>query len=286
MAIAEAADGRGEVVRWRSVVRHRWPLRLMHWVNMLCMLALLGSGLQIFNAHPALYWGEASDFTAPLLSMQMQRDADGKGRGITRIGAHAFDTTGLFGVSARSGDGKNVVRGFPEWATIPSGRSLALGRRWHFFFAWLWVGNGICYLGWGLVSGHLRRDLLLRRREWRALPMALRDHLRPRSFQPLDGYHPLQKLTYLGVLGILAPLAILTGLSMSPQLDGLLGGFIEAIGGRQSARSLHFFVMVSFVSFVVAHVLMVVLSGPIVLMRSMLTGRVRVAVPARERGDG
>jgi len=62
---------------WRTVLRHRAPLRAMHWINLLCMLALVGSGLQIFNAHPALYWGAASHFADPLFATEAVRGADG-----------------------------------------------------------------------------------------------------------------------------------------------------------------------------------------------------------------
>ena len=275
----------------RTVLRHRWPLRWMHWINLACMLALAGSGLQIFNAHPALYWGETSHFDTPLLAMQMERGPDGKGRGITRIGEARFDTTGVFGVSPRSVDGVNVRRGFPEWATIPGPRSLALGRRWHFFFAWLWVVNGACYLAWSLASRHLQRDLAMRRRDWRDVGRSLRDHLRLRNPQGKQAlrYNPLQKLAYLGVIFVLAPLAVLTGLSMSPQLDSVMGGFIELVGGRQSARTLHFAALSLFALFTVVHVLMVLLSGPVNEMRSMITGRFRVrdAAPVQtEDADG
>jgi thiosulfate reductase cytochrome b subunit len=268
---------------WRVVLRHRAPLRVMHWINLLCMLALVGSGLQIFNAHPALYWGAASQFDRPLLAMDAVRGPDGKGRGVTRVGDHAFETTGVLGVSKAS-DGRRVSRGFPEWATIPGPRSLALGRRWHFFFAWLWVVNGACYLSWSLASRHLTRDLAMQKRDWRAVPRSVIEHLR---FQHPVGdealrYNPLQKLAYLGVIFVLAPLAVLTGLSMSPQMDGVLGWWLAFVGGRQSARTIHFVVMALFVLFVVVHVLMVVYAGPINEMRSMLSGRFRVRWPRAE----
>jgi len=269
---------------WRTVLRHRAPLRAMHWINLLCMLALVGSGLQIFNAHPALYWGAASHFERPLLAMDVVRGPDGKGRGVTRVGEHAFDTTGVLGVS-KAADGHRVGRGFPEWATIPGPRSLALGRRWHFFFAWLWVVNGACYLLWSLASRHLGRDLAMQARDWRAVPRSIAEHLRfhhPVGDEALR-YNPLQKLAYLGVIFVLAPLAVLTGLSMSPQMDGVLGGWLDLVGGRQSARTIHFVVMALFVLFVVVHVLMVVYAGPINEMRSMLSGRFRVRWP---RGEG
>jgi thiosulfate reductase cytochrome b subunit len=269
---------------WRTVLRHRWPLRLMHWINLACMLALVGSGLQIFNAHPALYWGEVSTFDSPAFATDAVRGSDGRGRGITRIGQLRIDTTGVLGVSARSSDGRMVKRGFPEWATVPGAKSLALGRRWHFFFAWAWVINGACYLLWSLASRHLRDDLAMQRRDWREVPRAIVDHLRFRH--PVGDaamrYNPLQKLAYLGVVFVLAPLAILTGLSMSPQLDSLMGGFIGWIGGRQSARTLHFIAMSLFVLFTVVHVLMVVYAGPFNELRSMVTGRFRVRYPRRD----
>ena len=269
---------------WRTVLRHRWPLRWMHWINLACMLALVGSGLQIFNAHPALYWGETSTFDSPAFATGSVRGPDGKGRGITRIAAARFDTTGVLGVSARSSDGGMVVRGFPEWATIPGVRSLALGRSWHFFFAWAWVINGLCYLAWSLGTRHLSRDLAMRRRDWRAIPRSIADHLRFRHPQGDEAarYNPLQKLAYLGVVFVLAPLAILTGLAMSPQLDSVLGWWLQLVGGRQSARTLHFIAMALFVGFTLVHVLMVVYAGPINELRSMITGRFRVRYPRSE----
>jgi thiosulfate reductase cytochrome b subunit len=71
---------------------------------------------------------------------------------------------------------------------------------------------------------------------------------------------------------------------MSPQLDSLMGGFIQLVGGRQSARTLHFIAMSLFVLFTVVHVLMVVYAGPINEMRSMITGRFRVRYPRAGEG--
>jgi thiosulfate reductase cytochrome b subunit len=272
---------------WRTVLRHRLPLRLMHWINLLCMLVLVGSGLQIFNAHPALYWGPVSTFDAPVFATDVARGADGKARGITSVAGHRFDTTGVLGVSPRA-DGMRVKRGFPEWATIPGPRSLALGRRWHFFFAWLWVINGACYLAWSLASRHLARDLAMQGRDWRAIPASIVEHLRFRH--PVGDeaarYNPLQKLAYLAVIFVLAPLAVLTGLSMSPQMDGVLGWWLQLVGGRQSARTIHFIVMSLFVLFTLVHVLMVVYAGPINEMRSMISGRFRVRYPRTDDGGG
>jgi thiosulfate reductase cytochrome b subunit len=268
---------------WRIVLRHRWPLRWMHWINLFCMLALAGSGLQIFNAHPALYWNEASHFAKPLFATQAMQRPNGELYGVTRIGGVRFETTGVLGVSENQ-SGKLSSKGFPDWSTIPGFRSLALGRRWHFFFAWLWVINGACYLAWSLASRHLDRDLAMRKRDWREVPRSIADHLRFRHPVGDDAvrYNPLQKLAYLGVIFVLAPVAILTGLSMSPQMDTLLGGFVDLIGGRQAARTIHFIAMSLFVLFALVHVLMVFYAGPINEMRSMITGRFRVRYPASQ----
>ncbi len=265
---------------WRTVLRHRWPLRVMHWINLACMLAMVGSGLQILNAHPALYWGEASDFAAPLASTSAVRRS-GELRGVTRIGSARFGTTGLLGAT-NSPNGVRVRAVAPSWAMIPGSRNLAAGRRWHFFFAWAWVINGCIYLLWSLASRHLQRDLAMRRRDWREIPSSIVNHLRFRHALGEDAahYNPVQKLAYLGVIFVLAPLIILTGLSMAPQLDAVLGGFIELVGGRQSARTLHFVAMSLFVLFAIVHVAMVVFAGPINAMRSMITGRFRIRAGA------
>ena len=276
---AQAARPRFEI---RTIVRHRWPLRLMHWLNLACMLAMVGSGLQILNAHPALYWGDASHFDTPLLAAQAMRE-NGQLRGVTRIGSATFDTTGVLGVSddAQGAPTSAVV---PGWAMIPSWRDLAAGRHWHFFFAWLWVINGVVYLAWSLASRHLSRDLTMQRRDWRGIGHSILDHLRFRhpEGEAAARYNPLQKLAYLIVIFVLAPLIILTGLAMSPQMDTAMGWFLALVGGRQSARTLHFTAMSLFVLFAVVHVLMVIYAGPINEMRSMITGRFRVRYPAAE----
>jgi len=269
----------------RTVLRHRWPLRLMHWINLACMLAMVGSGLQILNAHPALYWGEASHFDTPLASARAVT-RDGELRGVTQVGGARFDTTGLIGV-ADNPQGRPVRAVAPSWAMIPGYRSLAAGRRWHFFFAWLWVINGACYLAWSLASRHLQRDLAMQGRDWRGIGRSIADHLRfrhPHGEEALR-YNPLQKLAYLGIVFVVTPLIVLTGLSMSPQLDSVMGWFIELVGGRQSARTLHFVAMALFVLFAVVHVLMVFYAGFLNEMRSMITGRFRVREARQEGHD-
>ncbi|MEQ1511402.1 MAG: cytochrome b/b6 domain-containing protein [Lysobacteraceae bacterium] len=269
---------------FRTILRHRWPLRAMHWINLLCMIALVGSGLRIFNAHPALYWGHVSHFDTPVFATQAMAGENGELRGVTRIGGEiAIDTTGVLGASRTQSDGAMTRLGFPAWAIIPSPGmgGLAVGRRWHLFFAWAWVINGVCFLLWSLASRHLTRDLVMQRRDWREIPKSILDHLRFRHPTGDDAarYNPLQKLAYLSVIFVLPPLIVITGLSMSPQMASVLGWWMDFVGGRQSARTLHFVAMALFVLFAVVHVAMVFYAGPINEMRSMITGRFRVKYP-------
>jgi Ni/Fe-hydrogenase b-type cytochrome subunit len=272
-----ARSRRGEK---KLVVRHALVTRLTHWMNALCILILLPSGLQIFLAHPALYWGQyGADSDHRAFEIGSDQPDGGAMTGFLRLGSKKFDTTGYLG-AIRNADGDYEDRAFPGWATLPSERSLAEGRRWHFFFAWLFVGNLAIYFAFGLANGHLRRDLLPSREQLRprALLADLRDHLRlkfPRG-EAARQYNPLQKLAYVGI-GLLLPLMILTGLAMSPAMDAILPGLVELFGGRQSARTIHFISASLIVLFIIVHVVMVALAGPINEMRSMITGKLAIS---------
>ncbi|WP_309645127.1 cytochrome b/b6 domain-containing protein [Phenylobacterium sp.] len=256
------------------VYRHAVVTRVTHWINLLALIVLLLSGLQIFNAHPALYWGDVSRFAEPWAAMQA-KDVDGARVGVTKVGSLAFETTGLFGLSGKPQ--AMEARGFPAWATLPTYRDLGAGRRWHFFFAWLFVLNGLVYLTGNLVNGHLKRDLLPDRDQLkpRHLWHEIADHARLRfpKGEEARRYNALQKLTYLAVIFLLLPAMVLTGLSMSPGMNAALPWLPELFGGRQSARTLHFISAGLIVAFVAVHVLMVLVSGPINSLKSMITGR-------------
>ena len=257
----------------RVVLRHRWPVRVMHWINAICLFVLIGSGLQIFNAHPALDWGQDSSFTNPPVAMRGAKGADGQLHGSLKVGAHQFDTTSVLGAS--SVNGQLVVRGFPTWATLPGPQNLALGRSWHFFFAWVLVLNGICFLLYAWFSHHASRDLLPTERDWRGFGRSIIDHLRfkhPVGDEALH-YNILQKLAYISVIYVLAPVIVLMGLAMSPHMDSVLGWLVSLVGGRQSARTIHFIVAMGFVAFIAIHLFEVLISGVFNQLRSMITGR-------------
>ena len=261
----------------RLSYRHRLPVRIMHWLNVLCLFVLIGSGLQIFVAHPALYWGHDSDFANPAMSLTGKRGADGVLRGTTQVGSHRFDTTGVLGVSENM-MGKPVARAFPTWATIPGARNLAQGRRWHFFFAWVFVVNGLAYWLWSWRARHLRSDLLPTGAELRGIGASIVEHAKFRhpAGEAAARYNVLQKLAYLLVIFVLAPGIVLSGLAMSPQMDSVLGWMVDLVGGRQSARTWHFIFCFAFIAFILVHVFMVLVTGPVNQLRAMITGRYRI----------
>lgn len=259
------------------IKRHSAIVRITHWLNVVALTGLLMSGLQIFNAHPALYWGQASDFERPWLAIGSKVDDQDVAHGVTALFGHAFDTTGVLGLS-----GEEEERAFPAWATLPGQRWLAMGRRWHFFFAWLFVLNGLVYLASGLVNGHVRRDLLPTAGELRRIPRTIFDHLRLRfpKGEEARRYNVLQNLAYLAVVFTVLPLVALAGLAMSPNLDSVVPLLVSL--GRQSVRSIHFLCALALVLFVLVHVLMVILSGFWNNLWSMVTGRYEI----EEEGDG
>lgn len=270
---ATAPPGPRAVGQRVLIYRHALATRMLHWINFFTLVVMLMSGLQIFNARPDLYWGKTSRFRHPIVSLGARVDHRGRLVGVTTIGGHAFNTTGFLGVSRSHGG--LVERGFPQWTTLPGPLWLAMGRRWHFFFAWVFVLNGLAYVTISLFNGHLQRDLLPRWHQLRHLGMTIADHARLRFPEGEEArhYNVLQKLAYLFVIFGLGPLALLTGLTMSPTIDAGFPGLLWLFGGRQSARTLHFIVAFSFLGFFIVHVMMVLLSGLWNNVRSMITGR-------------
>ncbi len=215
--------------------KHRLITRIWHWVNFACVTILFMSGLNIFNAHPRLYWGS--------------------------YGAN-YDPAWL------------ALERFPHWMTIPGFYSLADARLWHFFFAWFFAVGLLLFLIFSLFNRHLQRDIHISLYEWR--PANIRrdvvEHLRLNFDHGAGKYNVLQKFAYAAVIFIMIPLMILTGLTMSPAMDANWPWLLDIFGGRQSARSIHFIVAWALFSFFVLHIVLVLLSGPIKQIGSMITG--------------
>ncbi len=285
MALSEqhGVSGQGTEVEMRSprapreiVHRHSLMVRLTHWINLLCLTLLLMSGLQIFNVHPQLYWGHYGYPGVPtVFSISGRYDPElARPVGTTRIGDYSFETTGFLGVTYGS-EGQPRSGAFPEWATL--GADLALARDWHFLMAWLFVINGTIYLLFGLVSGHFRRDLAPASDQLRPRHIAadIWNHIRLRRPRGAEAkrYNVLQKFTYLAVIFLLLPAILASGLTMSPAVTSVFPFLFDLFGGRQSARTIHFIAANLLLLFVLVHVVEVLLSGAVNLMRSMITGR-------------
>jgi thiosulfate reductase cytochrome b subunit len=251
------------------IYRQRIWTRITHWIWAVCLFFLLLTGLQIFNAFPSLHVGIESGFDYDNAVLSIRAEQDGATlRGLTRIGGLEVDTTGLLGVSG------GEARAFPGWATIPSGQSLALGRVIHFFFAWVLVFTLAVWVVASLLNGHLR-ELAPTVRDLRDLPRDVADHARLR-FRHGRHYGVLQKLSYASVLFVALPLMILTGLAMSPSFNATAPWVADLFGGRQTARTVHFAVMVALVGFFVIHMLMILAAGPVNELRSIITGWYRI----------
>jgi thiosulfate reductase cytochrome b subunit len=215
--------------------RHKLSTRLWHWINLACVVVLFMSGLTISNAHPRLYWGDWG--FAPEQAWLM-------------------------------------VPRFPDWMTIPGYYSLAVARDWHILMAWPFA-LGLLFMWIAmLVNRHFKRDIAIARHEWKPAAIAadIKAHLRLDFDHGQGKYNFLQKLAYGLVLGVFLPMMVFTGIAISPGMEPTFGWLVEGLGGRQSARSLHFIFAFATLGFFIAHVSLVLLAGPFGQIRDMITG--------------
>ena len=252
------------------IYRTPLPVRIWHWINALSIFVMLMSGATIFNAHPRLYWGPyGANYDNAWLVIGRRGQ-----QGYLYLAGLEVPTTGFLGFTEHS------IRAFPPLVTIPNYYSLAEGRQWHFFFAWVLVISLAAYLIYSSLSRHLSRDLYLRPEERKVANLwhDVKEHARLRfpTGEAAKAYNPLQKMAYLGVIFVLTPLIVLTGLTMSPMLNAAFPWLLDLFGGRQSARSVHFLCATGFCLFILIHILMVFLAGPLNELRSMVTGWYRL----------
>jgi thiosulfate reductase cytochrome b subunit len=225
-------------------LRHSALVRVTHWLTVLSFLALLITGLEIVISHPRFYWGETGNVNMrPLFTLPIPASRD----------------------------------------TVPTAYSYVMpdqngwSRYLHFQSAWVLVFTALVYGIAGLLNGHFWKDLVPARRDftWRAYASRLAQyfHRTPTDDVEAASYNVLQRTAYLLVIFVLLPLIIWTGLALSPAFDSAIPAAVNLLGGRQSARTLHFFLTWALVLFLVVHVAMVALAGFRARMRAMILGR-------------
>jgi thiosulfate reductase cytochrome b subunit len=227
-----------------AATRHSALVRITHWITTLCFLALLVTGMEIVISHPRFYWGETGNvLTTPLFQLPIPS-------------SRALVQTG-YGYVMPDQNG---------WS-----------RYLHFEAAWATVLTGLLYAIYGFFTGHFWRNLSPSRGDlsWRALSTEIVNHLRFKRPSEAEAwsYNTLQRLSYLFVIFVLFPLVIWTGLALSPAFDSAFPAAVTSLGGRQSARSIHFLVSLGLVLFLLVHVVMIFLAGFKSRMSAMITGR-------------
>jgi thiosulfate reductase cytochrome b subunit len=227
--------------------RHSAVVRLTHWLTVIAFFALLVSGVEIVISHPRFYWGETGNvMMTPLFTLHIPSSRD------------------------------TVPTGYGYVMPDQNGWSRAL----HFQSAWALLLTGLVYAIFILWTGHLKQNLFPApaQRTGRAFWEVIARYLRRAPPDEAEGhsYNAVQRAAYLAVIFVLFPLVIWTGLALSPAFDAAVPVAVNALGGRQSARTLHFFVSGSLVLFLLAHVTMVSLAGFRNRMRAMITGRVKL----------
>ena len=213
--------------------RHSVLVRITHWISTLSFIGLMVSGIAILLAHPRFYWGETGALGAPSI----------------------FDLPLPFMLGGQSG-----------W-----GRSL------HFESAWVCVLNGLLYVTSGIANRHFLKNLVPAKEDlaWRSLHGVVESHLRfaRPGEEEAQRYNVFQRLTYLAVIFVLFPLMIWTGLAMSPAITSVFPALVTALGGHQSARTIHFFGAILLILFLLIHIAMVWRAGFRRRVGAMITGR-------------
>lgn len=224
--------------------RHALTVRVTHWLTVVAFLALLVTGCEIIVSHPRFYWGETgTDQMRPLFIIPIPASRD------------------------------MVLTGYHYVMPDQNGWSRYL----HFEAAWLLFFTALTYGLYGLFSGHFFRNLLPDRGQWNwpSIRQVLRKSMRrgPPDAAEARSYNVVQRTTYLLVIFVAFPMIIWTGLAMSPTFTAAFPWSVSLLGGRQSARTLHFFLTGLLVLFFVVHVTMIALAGFWSRTRAMIRGR-------------
>ncbi len=228
-------------------------LSLAHWVNFFFMMVIIRSGLSILYDHPRLYWNDGCTpgtewirFTPVIMTKEKIWTAKDDARYI------------------------NPIFGLPGYR-----HTIGIARVWHFLTVPLFVLNGVIFVVLLFFTNQWKRLVPV---SWESIPDAWSVLIHYVTFnmpvEPNGFYHynALQQLAYFGVIFILAPLAMFTGMAMSPAIESRFNWYPKLFGNRQSARSIHFLVMISYSFFIIMHVGLVVATGFVRNMNHIVMG--------------
>jgi len=248
-AIAETRESR-VVPAEKSGARHALTVRVTHWLTVIAFAALLVTGCEIVVSHPRFYWGETgTDVTRAAFTIPIPASRD-----LVPTGYHT------------------VLPDENGWS-----------RYLHFEAAWLLVFTALVYGLYGVFTGHFLRNLLPGRGQWnwRSFREVIAKYRQRRAADPAEAhtYNVVQRAAYVAVIFVVFPMMIWTGLAMSPSFTSAFPSTVALLGGRQTARTLHFLLTGVLVLFLVVHVTMIALAGFRSRLRAMITGRA-----GKERG--
>jgi hypothetical protein len=198
-----------------------------HFLNILFMLLMARSGLEILSAFPKLYW----------------IDSCFPGREWLRFSKKVFAAD-----SRRLWSSLEEEESWSPVVALPGRKNLGLGRHWHLMTVPFWIATGAVYIGLLFTSGYWRA---LVPTSWSIFPQAIRDvgtylHFQYPPLQANNRFNAIQQLSYFAVVFLLAPLQIATGAAMSPAIIGRFPWYTKLFGGRQAARSMHFLGLCAF----------------------------------------
>jgi len=213
-----------------------------HFLNIFFMLLLFRSGLEVLSAFPKFYW---SDDCPP-------------GREWLRLSKKTFAAD-----SRRLWSSLDEEESCSPVVALPGKKNLGLGRHWHFMTIQFWILTGIVYISLVFATGYWHYLIPTR---WSIVPDSIKAvgtylHFELPAKILGQPFEPAQKLAYFGVIFLLAPFQIATGVAMSPSLLARFPRYGKLFGGKQGARSLHFLGMCAFAAFIAVHVFLVIVHG-------------------------
>ena len=234
---------------------HGFPLwvRYCHFFNFFFVTMLIRSGLSILADHPRLYFN--NDCTP---------------------GSEWIRLTPIHVPTDRIWTAKDDARYISPMVATPGYRhTVGIARSWHFLNVYGFIITGVLFVIMLFATEQWRRlvpqSTLVLQQAWNTWVHYATFHLPP-EFNGYYGYNALQQLAYFAVVFVFGPLAILTGIAMSPAVVNRFPWYAKRFGGRQSARSIHFLTMLGFFSFLAVHVTLVAMTGFVRNMNHIVMG--------------